>query len=110
MDPDQFLNKFWKQWDDFSERKGEFFGRTRIWTDTSIDLGKSHEWHKINSLSFAPELGQVACLVCSKFLGIGTAEQNWDKVKHIKSGKRSGMQINSTEKQAIIFGQAFEGN
>jgi hypothetical protein len=34
-------------------------------------------------------LGAFACIVCSKLLGIGSAERSWGGVKHLKTNKRS---------------------
>eukprot|EP00957_Ditylum_brightwellii_P147457 11228430-Ditylum_brightwellii.AAC.1 len=33
--------------------------------------------------------GEFACSICSKILGIGSAEHNWKAVKEVKQGKRS---------------------
>ena len=104
-----FQELFWDQWTDFIYQRGEYFDREkrgRIWNDSRIASGKTYEWHKYNSLPFAYQLGHIACLVTSKNLGIGAAERQWGDVKHIKRGKRAKMEIESVEKQAIIFGSA----
>ena len=48
-------------------------------------------------------LGFVACRVSSKNAGVGMCERNWGDVKEIKTGKRSGLSGDSTEKQALIY-------
>ena len=49
----------------------------------------------------------VACrVVCSKILGIGSAERSWGDVKHNKSGKRSHLSGDRVKKQATIFGKS----
>ena len=64
--------------------------------------GFSHQWHEKYSLAGKTALGFVACRVTSKNGGIGMCERNWRGIKEIKSGKRSGLSGNSTEKQALI--------
>jgi hypothetical protein len=49
-------------------------------------------------------LGKLACRVCSKILGIGSAEQNWGDVKHLKTNKRAHLSADSAKNQATIFG------
>jgi hypothetical protein len=48
----------------------------------------------------------VACRVTSKLVGIGAAERCWGGVKQIKTGKRSHLSGESTEKRSIIFANA----
>ena len=38
--------------------------------------------------------------------GIGAAERAWGDVKHLKKGKRSGMNGEKTEKRAVIYTSA----
>ena len=61
------------------------------------------KWHEKYSLSETKVLGFVACRVTSKNAGIGMCERNWGDVKEIKSGKRSGLSGDSTEKRALIY-------
>jgi hypothetical protein len=49
-------------------------------------------------------LGKLACLVCSKILGIGSAERSWGDVKHLKTDKRSKLSGEATKMQGTIFG------
>jgi len=44
-------------------------------------------------------LGFVGFRVTSKLCGIGPAERSWGRVKNIKTGKRSHMSGESTEKR-----------
>jgi len=48
-------------------------------------------------------LGVVACHVTSKLCGVGPAERSWGGVKNIKTGKRSHMSGESTEKRSILY-------
>lgn len=48
--------------------------------------------------------GEFACHVCSKILGIGSAEQSWGDVKHLKSNKRSYLSGDRVKKQSTIVG------
>jgi hypothetical protein len=48
-------------------------------------------------------LGFVACCVTSKLCGIGPAERSWGAVKQIKTGQRSHLSGESTEKRSIIY-------
>ena len=36
-------------------------------------------------------LGKLGCIVCSKILGIGTAERNWKQIKAVKAGQRAAL-------------------
>ena len=36
-------------------------------------------------------LGRLGCIVCSKILGIGTAERNLKQIKAIKTGQRAAL-------------------
>jgi hypothetical protein len=49
-------------------------------------------------------LGKFACRVCSKIVGIGSAERTWGTVKHLKTDKRAHLSPEAVEKQATIFG------
>ena len=48
-------------------------------------------------------LGFAACHVTSKLCGIGPAERSWGGVKNVKTGKRSHMCGESTEKRSILY-------
>jgi len=48
-------------------------------------------------------LGFVGCRVTSKLCWIGPAERSWGRVKNIKTGKRSHMSGESTEKRSILY-------
>jgi hypothetical protein len=68
--------------------------------------GDSYLWHEKYSLRSTKVLGFVACRVTSKLVGIGAAERCWGGVKQIKTGKRSHLSGESTEKRSIIFANA----
>ena len=60
----------------------------------------------MNSRPYVFELGYVACIVTSKYLGIGQAERCWGDVKDIKSLKRGALSSTSIEQQAVIYGKS----
>jgi hypothetical protein len=100
------MNTFWEEFEQFKSKTGPF-ERAYIWnqtTNSDLSLGKSHIWHKKNSYFQTKILGKFACRVCSKIVGMGSAERNWGDVKHLKSEKRSHLSAEATEKQATIFG------
>ena len=68
--------------------------------------GNSHLWHQKYSPPFTKVLDFVACRVTSKVLGIGAAERSWGDVKTIKSGKRSAISSDVSEKQSIVYTSA----
>lgn len=68
--------------------------------------GNSHAWHEKYSLHHSKIFGRLACRVCSKILGIGSAERSWGDVKHLKSNKRSHLSGERVKKQATIFGSS----
>jgi hypothetical protein len=98
------LNIFWTEHEQFHSKSGSFANREHIWISSDIQKGDSHLWHKKNSLHYTSVLGKLACLVCSKVLGIGSAERSWGDVKHLKSDKRSKMSGEATKMQSTIFG------
>ena len=68
--------------------------------------GKSHLWHKKYSLPYTIVLGFIGCRTTSNVLGIGPCKRNWGDVKNIKTGKRSHMSGEATEKRAILYSLA----
>jgi len=80
------------------------FQKTYIWSNEDLQGGKTHLWHKKFSYPNTKWFGQFACRVTSKILGIGSAEQNWGEVKHLKTNKCSHLSSDHIKKQATIFG------
>jgi hypothetical protein len=84
------INKFWNEFEDFQGKKGVYMDRPYIFKNHSDLLNnKSFLWHKKESERFTEYFGAFACRVCSKILGIGSAEQSWGDVKQLKDNKRS---------------------
>ena len=107
-DSDEFailFNDFWADFEHFKSRTGPF-NKPYIWKESNPDLhsGRSHMWHKKNSIPFTKVFGKFACRVCSKIVGMGSAERNWGDVKHLKTDKRSHLSSEAVQKQATIFG------
>jgi hypothetical protein len=100
----ELINKFWEEFDYFHSKSGPFDNRDHIWVSGDIRSGHSHIWHSKNSLRYTKIFGQLACRVCSKILGIGSAERAWGDVKHLKTNKRSHIGGERVKKQATIYG------
>jgi hypothetical protein len=101
----EIMNTFWEEFESFKTKTGHF-QKAYIWSSANRDLllGKSHLWHKKNSYFQTKILGRFACRVCSKIVGMGSAERNWGDVKYLKSEKRAHLSAEAVEKQATIFG------
>ncbi len=100
------MNTFWDEFEHF-KAKTDCYSKPYIWSvsrNSDIITGKSHLWHKKYSYCQTKVLGKFACRVCSKIVGIGSAERNWATVKHLKTDKRSHLSPEAVEKQATIFG------
>ena len=63
-------------------------------------------WHQKYSLPFTKVLGFDARRVTSKALCIGAAECSCGDVKKIKSGKRSAISSDVSEKHCIVYTSA----
>ncbi len=62
-------------------------------------------WHYTWTLLRTKVLGNLACLVLSKILGIRTAKCNWKQVKKIWDGDRSNLGPEVTSKITNVYGQ-----
>ena len=100
------IQTFWSEWDQFQTKTGPSYSRNWIWTSEEIKRGNCHVWHKLYSMPFTTVFGRVACRACSKPLGCGNAERNWGNFKHLKSGKRSHLSGDRSQKQSTVFGAA----
>ena len=100
------LDMFWTEYIQFDNKVGSYDADEFIWKSKDIIDGNSHLWHQKYSLPFTKVLGFVACRVTSKVLGIGAAERSWGDVKTIKSGKRSAISSDVSEKQSIVYTSA----
>ena len=99
------INKFWSEHEDFHAKKGKYGNREHIFKN-HVDIigGRSHVWHKKESVRYTDLFGNFATRVCSKTLGIGSAERAWGDVKHLKTNKRSHLSGDRIKKQATIYG------
>ena len=100
------LYLFWTENIAFDNMIGYFDADEFIWNSKDISDRNSHLWHQKYSLPFTTVIGFVACIVTSKVLGIGAAERSWGNVKTIKSGKRSVISSDVSEKQSIVYTSA----
>jgi hypothetical protein len=102
------INEFWTELDEFQSKTGPYTEREYIFKNTHIDIKnmKSYIWHKKETLRYTNIFGRFACRVCSKILGIGSAERSWGDVKHLKTNKRSHLSADRVKKQATIYGSS----
>lgn len=100
----RLIDKFHEELADFTGRRGRF-NRTHIWITAADPNQQAFRWHQKYSLQSTDVLGRLACLVTSKILGIGTAEQNWKQVKAVKTGQRANTGVEKCKKQVMIFSQ-----
>lgn len=87
----------------FWARVGNQFSKEWIYVDPDLHE-KPHIWHQTNSLPYTQIFGPLACRVCSKIVGIGSAERAWGSVKKLKDNQRSHMGAKSVMKQATLYG------
>jgi hypothetical protein len=71
----KMLNTFGKS-DDFHTKSGPYANREHIWLSRDLKDRHSHIWHNRNTLRTTDFLCKLACRVCSKILGIGSAERS----------------------------------
>ncbi len=102
----QIIDIFWDEFDAFQNVTGTFGKRPGQFTTLDALQGRSYLWHKKYSLPHTKVLGFVACRTTSKLTGIGAAERAWGDTKYIKSGKRSHLSGESTEKRSILYTSA----
>lgn len=100
----ELMNTFWDEFEHFRS-KTDCFQKSYIWSVTNNDLstGRSHLWHKKNSLIQTKVFGKFACRICSKIVGMGSAERNWGDVKYLKSMKRSHLSADAVESKQLYL-------
>ena len=70
----------------------------------------AHECHKTYSVVPTKVLGNLACMVMSKIIGIGNVERHWKIVKAVKIGKRDNTGTIECNKQSSIYGARMQQN
>ena len=85
------IGTFCIEYTKLNHKNDPFYSNEFIWSSKGISDGNSHMWHQKYSLPSTKVLGVVAFRVASKIIGIRSAERSWDDVKTIKSGKRSAL-------------------
>ena len=60
-------------------------------------------WNKNYHLACTKVIGFVACRVISKIIGIGSSGISWGDVRTIKSGKRSIIRSDVSDKHIIVY-------
>ena len=77
------INQFWLEFDDFqAKNKGAFEHQEYIFVNhPDLINNRVHLWHKKQTYHYTEIFGDFACRVCSKVLGIGSAERSWGDVK-----------------------------
>ena len=97
------LDNFWSEYKTFNHKNDPFDSNEFIWNSKDISDGNIHLWHQKYFLSSPKVIGFVACRLTSKILGIGYADSLWGDVKTIKSGRRSDLGSDISEKQSILY-------
>ena len=100
------LDMFWTEYTAFDNKVGSYDADEFIWKSKDISYGNNHLWHQKYSLPFTKVLGFVSCRFTSKFIGVGAEERSWGDVKTIKSGKRSAIRNDVSEKHSIVYKSA----
>ncbi len=100
----KLIDTFMEEYGDFTNRRG-IFAKVNIWIIAADESTRAHKWHNKYTYHQTKVLGKLACLVLSKILGIGMAEQNWKQVKAVKSGQRVNTCIEKTKKQVLVYAQ-----
>ena len=101
----QTIDQFWIEHEIFRSRTGSF-QTSYIWKSYAIKYGKSYLCHNLYAKPFTKVLGLVGFRVASKIISIRPSERNFNDYKHVQCGQRSQLQIDSSEKQAILYGAA----
>ena len=100
----KLIDTFFTEYGDFFHKRNAF-ARDHIWITAQDPNLKAFCWHQKYSLMVTKVLGQLACRVLSKILGIGTAERNWKQVKAVKLGQRVNTTMDKPTKQVLIYAQ-----
>lgn len=102
------INTFWDECLKFHTKTDMFADMDSSFHENHIDFksGKSYLWHCKDSATRTEVFGKVAVKVCSKILGIGSAERSWGDVKHLKSNKGSHLSSQKVKKQSTLYGQS----
>ena len=103
----ELIHTFWMEYRDFTLRLGKF-ADPDIWLVAEDPMIAAHEWWSVYGLTRTEVLGQVACIVCSHNLGIGSAERHWKLIKAAKRGQRARTSTEKCKKSALIYGSAMQ--
>ena len=102
MSEAEIIDTFWNEFKSFQNCDRPYH-ELHKWAGPDVIAGRSHLWHEKYSIPYTTVLGFVACRVTSKLCGIGPSERSWSAVKQIKTGQRSHLSGDSTEKRSIIY-------
>ena len=100
----RLIDTFMVEYSNFTNKHGVFC-HENIWIMATEEDCKAYQWHNHHSYHQTKVLGKLACLVLSKILGIGTAEQIWKQVKGGKSGQLVNTTIDKTRQQVMVYAQ-----
>ena len=104
----EMLNVYREEFRWFTSRL-QCYDDESIWSEkhnANLEYGRSHFWHQQHSLDCTKYLGKLACKVCSKIVGIGSAERNWKSVTHLKTGKRANLSAEKVKMAGTVYGTA----
>ena len=92
---------FWLEFKYFQHKTWPFDKEAGQLTNTE-SLRKSHVWNEFYSLPYTGVLGFIYCRVSYKTLGIGPCEKSWGNLNNTKTGKRSQLGGESTNKRLVF--------
>ena len=102
MNEAEIIDTFWNEFKSFQNCDRPYH-EPHKWAGPDVIHGRSYLWHEKYSIPYTTVLGFVACCVTSKLCGIGPAERSGGGVKQIKTGQRSHLSGESTEKRSIVY-------
>mmetsp|Transcript_2661 Transcript_2661/g.5122 ORF Transcript_2661/g.5122 Transcript_2661/m.5122 type:complete len:288 (+) Transcript_2661:1342-2205(+) len=94
------VTTLWKEWGEFCNHTGGY-EKEYMWIAACDGKTPPHLWHSYFS-GHTKVLQKLACRVCSKVLGIGSAERSWKKFKGNMSAERSKLSPKKAKMQATI--------
>ena len=77
----KMLDTFWEEHNQFTTKTGVFSHQQYMWHSSDLNNNRTHLWHKKNTLKCTRFLGRLACLVCSKPLGIDPPSAAGERLK-----------------------------
>ena len=93
----QVISDFWAKEKHFRKQTGMYFDHYQ-WNTPDSEKGNLAVRHEPYSIPHTVVFRKVSVRATLKIIGMVSAKRHWGYVKHIKSGKRSHISTNKTEK------------